>query len=92
MRSGEHSYEIALALQRDRDLGARIRLARHIVRIESDVGGVVHLTGGRDASDHSGAFLEAMALAVKGAAANAGQHKFRFVALAQIQIDFDATE
>ena len=64
MGSGENSDQIALALQRDGDFGARIRLAGHVVRVATDVGSVVHLASGRDVSHHSGAHLEAMALAV----------------------------
>ena len=52
----------------------------------------MHFASGGDVSDHSGAQLEAMALAVEGAAANAGQHEFRLFRIAEINVDFDAAE
>ena len=52
----------------------------------------MHFACGRDVPDHSGACLEAMALAVKTAAANAGQYEFRIFRVAKVQVDFDATE
>ena len=92
MGSGENSDQIAVALQRDGDFGARIRLAGHVVRVASDVGSVVHFAGGCDVPDHSIAYLDAMALAVNGAAANPGQHEFRLFRIAEKDIDFDATQ
>ena len=52
----------------------------------------MHFAGGRDVSHHSGAQLEAMALAVNGAAANAGQYEFGMFRIAEIEVDFDAAE
>jgi hypothetical protein len=92
MGSGENSDQIALALQRDGDFGARIGLAGHVVRIASDVGSVVHFAGGCDVAHHSGAFFEVMALAVNAAAANAGEYEFRLFRIAKIEVDFDAAE
>src|SRR5208283_2501444 len=92
MRGGENSYQIALALQRDGDLGARVRLAGHIVRVAIDVGSIVHFARGRDVSHHSGAFLEAIALVVNGAAASAGQYEFILFRIAEIKVDFDTAE
>src|SRR5713101_1079958 len=92
MGSGEDSDQIALALQRDGDFGARIRLAGHVVRVASDVGCVVHLARGCDVPHHSGAYLEAMALAVNTAATNAGQYEFGMFRVAEVQVDFDAAE
>ena len=92
MGSGEHSDQFAVALQRDGDFGARVRLAGDIVGVASNVGGVVHFSGGRDVSHHSGAELEVMALTVNAATANAGQYEFRLLGIMQIEVDFDATE
>jgi hypothetical protein len=52
----------------------------------------MHFACGRDVPDHSGAYLEAMALAVHGAAANAGQYEFRSFRIAQIDVDLNAAE
>src|SRR5258708_40206490 len=92
MGSGEDSNQIALALQRDGNFGARIRLAGYVVRVTSDVGSIVHFASGRDVSHHSVAYPEAMALAINAAAANAGQYEFRMFRVAKIQVDFDAPE
>src|SRR5208282_5038522 len=92
MGSGENSDQFALALQRDGDFGAGIGLARHVVGVEGDVGSVVHLASDGDVPYHSGAHLDAMALAVNAAAANAGQYEFRLFGVAQIEVDFDAAE
>ena len=92
MRSREHSHQIALALERDRDFRTRILLAGHVVRVASDVGSVVHLPGGRDVPHHPRTQLNAMALAVNGAAANASQYEFRMCRIAEKDVDFDAAE
>src|SRR5271169_145944 len=92
MRSGENSDQFAIALQRDGDFGARIGLAGHVVGVAGDVGSVVHLASGGDVPHHSGTYLDAMALAVNAAAANAGQYEFRLLRVAQIEVDFDTTE
>src|SRR5208282_789562 len=92
MRGGENSDQFAFALQRDGDFGARIGLAGHVVGVTRDVGSVVHLASGGDVPHHSRTHLDAMALAVNTAAANAGQYEFRLFGIAQIEVDFDATE
>ena len=92
MGSGENSDQLALALQRDGDLGTRIRLASHVVRVASDVGRIVHFASGRDVPHHSVAWLEVMALAVNGAASNPGQYESRLLRVAQVEVDFDAAE
>jgi hypothetical protein len=92
MGGGENSYHIALALQRDGNFRARIRLAGHIVGVASDVGSIVHFASGRDVSHHSGAFLEAMSLAVNAAAVNAGQYELILFRVAEIKVDFDTAE
>jgi hypothetical protein len=53
MGSGENSDQIAFALQRDGDFGARIRFAGNVVRVARDVWGVMHFACGRDVTDHS---------------------------------------
>src|ERR1700694_3547870 len=92
MRSGEDSDQIAFALQWDGDFGARVRLAGDVVRVASDVGGVVHFACGGDVPDHSLAYLEAMTLAVNTAAANSGQYKARLLGIVQVDVDLDAAE
>jgi hypothetical protein len=52
----------------------------------------MHFAGGRDVSHHSGARLQAMALAVNRAASNPGQHELRVLGITEIEIDFDAAE
>ena len=83
MGSGENSDQIALALQRDGDFGARIVLAGHVIGVLSDVGGVVHFARGRHVPHHSFTNRHAMALAVNRAAADSGQHEFRLLGIAQ---------
>jgi len=92
MGGGENSYQIALALQRDRNFRARARLAGHIIGVASDVGSIVHFASGRDVPHHSGAFLEVMALVVKGAAVNADQYEFILIRIAEIKVNFDTAE
>jgi hypothetical protein len=83
MGSGENSDQIAFALQRDGDFGTRIVFARHVVRVASDVGGVVHFARGRHVPHHSFTNGHAMALAVNRAAADSGQHEFLLLGIAQ---------
>src|SRR5216683_2560249 len=83
---------MAFALQWDGDFGERVRLTGYVVGVEGDVGSVVHFACGRDVPHHSGPYLEAMALAVNTAAANASQHEFRMFRVAEIQVDLDAAE
>src|SRR5271170_4820453 len=92
MGSGENSDQFAVALQGDGDFGARIGLAGQVIRVARDVGSVVHFAGRRDVPHHSGAHLDAMALAVNAAAANAGQYEFGLLRIAQVEVDFDAAE
>src|SRR5271169_2210373 len=92
MGSGENSDQFTIALQGDGDFGARIGLAGHVVGVAGDVGSVVHFASGGDVPHHSGAELEVMAFAVNAAATNAGQYEFGLRRIAQIEVDFDATE
>ncbi len=92
MGSGENSDQIALALQRDGDFGARIVLAGRVVGVASHVGGVMHFARGRYVPHHSFTQWDAMALAVNRATANSGQHEFRLVRIAEEYVDLDAAE
>src|SRR5216683_6652120 len=83
---------MAFALQWDGDFGERVRLTGYVVGVEGDVGSVVHFACGRDVPHHSGPYLEAMALAVNTAAANASQHEFRMFRVAEIEVDLNAAE
>ena len=77
VRSGEYPDQFTFQLERDRDFGANVRLARHVVRIEGYVRRVTHLPGDRHVSHQAvGSNSEAVAFAMHCATANARQFQF----------------
>src|ERR1700686_259697 len=83
MRCGKNSHQFALASQRNRDFRTRIRLARKVVRIARNVGGVMHLASRGDVANHPFANSNAMAFAVNRAAANPCQYEVSVLRVAK---------